>query len=229
MRSNSEAHPGEPHPALWLDHFVVAIDDLETGIGAFEDLTGVRPAYGGEHPTLGTHNALVSLGSDQYLEILAPRSGATVDPMFRDADQHATLTPILWALATDDIDRLYRATTTEGVVANAPTPGSRLTESGDTLRWSMFMTCDENLANAPFFIEWNATTDPPVPGRAATGHAATSSPAGCSLESYAVESPNHQRISRWLAALGFAAPAGPGPARIVIALQTPKGIVTLGD
>ena len=91
-------------PRVWLDHFVVAIDDLDRGIEAFESLTGVRPVFGGEHPALGTHNALVSLGGEQYLEILAPRPGAEVSPLFGEAGRFPTLTPYLWAVATDAAD-----------------------------------------------------------------------------------------------------------------------------
>jgi hypothetical protein len=80
MASTSDVRPG-----VWLDHFVVAIDHLGSGIDAFEALSGVRPVYGGEHPALGTHNALVSLGRDHYLEILAPRPGVQLNPMFRAA------------------------------------------------------------------------------------------------------------------------------------------------
>ena len=49
-------------PRSWLDHFVIGIDDLDKGIKSFADMSGVMPEFGGEHPTLGTHNALVSLG-----------------------------------------------------------------------------------------------------------------------------------------------------------------------
>lgn len=57
---------------LDLDHILYAVPDLQKGIGHFEKLTGVRPVYGGKHPHLGTHNALVSLGEKVYLELIAP-------------------------------------------------------------------------------------------------------------------------------------------------------------
>lgn len=63
-----------------IDHVVVGISDLEVGIAAFASLTGVTAAYGGAHPTTGTHNALASLGDDVYLEILSPNPDVTPDP-----------------------------------------------------------------------------------------------------------------------------------------------------
>ena len=125
----STPHRGTPR--VWFDHFVVGIDELEKGIRAFEERTGVRPVFGGEHPALGTHNALVSLGPDQYLEILAPRPGATVRPVFGDVGRCSQLTPILWALATDDVEALHGAVGAAGFGVGELQEGSRVTEAGD--------------------------------------------------------------------------------------------------
>ena len=54
-----------------FDHLVVAAETLETGVDHVERCVGVTATRGGAHEFMGTHNALISLGPDAYLEIIA--------------------------------------------------------------------------------------------------------------------------------------------------------------
>ena len=66
----------------YIDHVVVGIDDLQKGMGEIKEMTGVKPAYGGAHPDYGTHNALISLDNNTYLEVLAPNPEVSMN-LFR--------------------------------------------------------------------------------------------------------------------------------------------------
>src|SRR5688572_297732 len=55
-----------------VDHLVYATPDLQVGIERIENLLGVRASAGGQHLGRGTRNALLSLGSGAYLEIIGP-------------------------------------------------------------------------------------------------------------------------------------------------------------
>lgn len=201
----------------WLDHFVVGIDDLDAGSQAFEERTGVRPAFGGEHPAFGTHNALVSLGPARYLEILAPRPGAVPRSIAVGIERMQSLTPHLWAVATDDLAGAHRRVADAGFVVGDRTEGSRVTADGHTLRWSMFLLGEGRPDNAPFFLEWADGTP----------HPSTTSPEGCTLLDWTVASRDPAALARLLDAVGMEAHVVAAPADTVIRLDTPRGDVTL--
>lgn len=180
--------------AAGLDHILLGVPSLDEGMRAFERATGVAATRGGKHPTLGTENALISLGPGRYLELIAPRADAdAADPFVQQLRGLHAPAVVGWAVhvpsAADAAARLTRA----GFRATAPQPGSRVTPAGATLRWTTFEAVPSPpIDNAPFFIEW----DP------ATPHPSTTSPAGCTLARFDVADPHAAELARLLAALG---------------------------
>lgn len=54
-----------------FDHIAIAARSLREGADWLTDRLGVAPEPGGRHPSMGTHNMLLSLGSGEYLELIA--------------------------------------------------------------------------------------------------------------------------------------------------------------
>ena len=54
-----------------LDHLVVGAASLEQGVTYIQEQLGVAIPKGGEHPLMGTHNHLMQLGNDVFLEVIA--------------------------------------------------------------------------------------------------------------------------------------------------------------
>lgn len=54
-----------------LDHIAVVAPELAAGVAWVREALGVEMPAGGKHPEMGTHNHLVGLGPDVYLEVIA--------------------------------------------------------------------------------------------------------------------------------------------------------------
>ena len=208
------ASPGSGVTSSRVDHILLGVADLDRGVAAMEKLTGVRPVYGGKHPR-GTHNALLSLGGQTYLEIVAVQPGATPPPDLPDLRGFDNPTPIGFAVGGGDLAALRAAITKAGFAVTPPRPGSRVTPAGATLRWQMFGLADE-VEQAPFFIVWE-------PG---TPHPATTSPAGCTLSQLQVGSPHQESLQRLQAALGLPIQVVKATAATyAVTLECPRGTV----
>ncbi len=202
-----------------IDHLILAINDLPAGIARFEKLTGVKPVDGGRHPHLGTHNALIALGPQLYLEILAPHPEMVlIDAMawLRDIDH---LEPMGWAGSTTDMKDLIETLRSHGYETTEGSPGSRARPDGATLTWITMGLTAPDIPGAPFFIEWGPTSM----------HPATTSPVGCTLEALGVTVSDSKKLIRLLDLLQLdvaVKPGGESRTLMTIALNCPNGPVT---
>jgi Glyoxalase-like domain len=58
-------------PSLKLDHLTVVAPTLEEGVAHVRDRLGLEMQAGGTHPEMGTHNCLLRLSNDVFLEVIA--------------------------------------------------------------------------------------------------------------------------------------------------------------
>jgi len=204
-------------PKTWIDHIVLGVGRLDQGIDSFHRQTGVTPEFGGEHPGVGTHNALAALGGKTYLEILAPRPGATVHDGWQGLAELDHLAPMIWAVGVADIDQVSADLRTAGFETTPPAAGSRKTPNGSTLKWKTASIVDPNPTPAPFLIEWGQDVS----------HPASTSPEGCSLAEFILETPDAPTLKRLLSALQLDVTVKPSAeARITVRLNSPSGPVT---
>jgi len=203
-----------------VDHLVYSARDLNRGVDEIEKLLGVRAAPGGQHPGLGTRNALITLGPATYLEIIAPDPQQpppkTPRPFGIDGLKESRL--VTWAAKGDDLQRLRDEAASKGASLGAVMSGSRRRTDGVLLSWS-YTDPQTVLADGlvPFFIDWGQSPHP--------AHTAAQ---GASLIALRAEHPDARRVQRLLRELRLDLSVQPGAAPALIAIiDSPRGRVEL--
>ena len=154
-----------------LDHLIVTVPDLEAGVAAVEEATGVRAVPGGSHPGRGTANFLLGLaptgwpeGAHTYLEILGP------DPQQEKPadgtlplDAHLATEPTLqtWAIHPPAFLAKVAAANTAGIDFGEVQDMARDTAEGDRLEWRLTTRSPLPHEGAqPFLIDWGESVHP---------------------------------------------------------------------
>jgi Glyoxalase-like domain len=200
-----------------LDHILLGCNDLQRGIDFVYEHTGVRAVFGGVHPGNGTQNALLSLGTNRYLEIIAPdpKQPASADTRnLRTLDDDPTL--VGWAAHQANIDAFAAHLKQQGFDIEGPLPGSRKRPDGRVLTWKVMRLKQDPTQLLPFFIEWSADSI----------HPSIDSPQGCQLFLFEAFSPyaDARAITDQVKALGLDLPLAPGKKSYLAAtIIGPKG------
>src|SRR6266446_8508761 len=202
QRQQSEMPPLVDQVPPMLDHILLGCNDLEHGIAFVEQHTGVRAASGGVHPGRGTQNALLSLGTRRYLEIIAPDPQQTSSSSELPAKLKKLSEPRLvgWAAHPGDLQVLAADLARAGVAAEGPTPGSRKRPDGSVLHWKTVNLKDDANGMLPFFIEWSANSP----------HPSADAPSGCQLLRFELLTPDPAALAKTTAKVMLAAPIAKG-------------------
>ena len=202
-----------------IDHFVWATPDLQQGCATIEELFGTTPLLGGAHPGLGTCNALLSLGQDLYLEIMAPDAPpvGSVGERLANLDAPGLAT---WVIRSSNLSTLAAAAQNPGIEATplGPVHTKRLTPQGDQLSWELlFLTQHRYGGLVPFAVDWQETT-----------HPSTTSTIGGRLVEFEIRSVIAAPLNEMHTGFGIEQWAkASDEAALSAQFQTPNGLVTL--
>lgn len=216
-----------------IDHLVYGAPELAAAVAWLEELLGVAAAAGGRHEGRGTHNALLALGEDAYLEVIAPDPSqpAPSGPRPFGLDHLAERRLVTFAVhaashpadldhrsAPPRLERWRRRALERGYDPGPVKTGGRRRLDGTELSWHVCQHTELPFGGAvPFLIDWGATRSPAV-----------TAPAGCRLLELEVGHPQPAAVRAALRALDVAVPVRSSPAPLLQAtLTTPRGRVLL--
>ncbi len=178
-----------------FDHLVIAATDLSCGVDYVKQVLGVEMPYGGEHEKMGTHNHLMCLGRDCFIEVIAvnpvanqplrPRWYGLDDPFVR---QTITQGPRLigWVVNTDNITNLLGQVQFQFGQAELISRGM--------LDWYFALPQDGRLLGSgliPYVMQWNTDIHP----------ATSMSDLGCRLQCLEIYHPQADWLQGILAQL----------------------------
>ncbi len=203
-----------------VDHMVYATPDLQLGIDTAEKLFGIKAAPGGQHPGLGTRNALIAIGPASYLEIIGPDPGQPRPAGGRrfGIDELEAPHLLTWVAKGKSLQTFAAAAKTHGVDLGAVIPGSRKRPDGVVLAWT-YTDPQVVLADRliPYFIDWGSSP-----------HPSATAAKGLTLIGLRAEHPDAVRVQAMLKQLGLdlAVTRGPKPS-LIATFDSPKGKVEL--
>ena len=183
--------------SLQLDHLVIAAKSLRAGISHIQDLLQVPLEKGGQHQKMGTHNALLSLGNDCYLEVIAIDQSLPAPQRSRwfGLDQSEIKNQIAkaprllhWVARTEDFNSV-------GSIIPASL-GRIINMSRGDLQWKITVPDDGSLPEngiLPSLIQWSSAYHPAslLPER------------GCRLDSLEATIPNADSVSSQIRTMGL--------------------------
>jgi Glyoxalase-like domain len=192
---------------LKLDHLTIIAPSLEVGAAHVCDQIGIEMSAGGKHPEMGTHNRLLRLGDEVFLEVIAvdPAAEMSTRPRWFGLDDADAVQSAwdkgrrlrAWVAQTNDLDTVLAR---HGVL-----PGHKTRVSRGDRSWVFSVPPDGSLpidGVAPSVMDWGSRGCP-----------ATGMPdLGANLVSFLIEHPDPVWVAELYERLGVASPPKVGRA-----------------
>jgi len=180
-----------------IDHLVIGASTLPQGVNYVREMLGIEIPLGGVHPKMGTHNHLMRLGEQLFLEIIAinpegmqpdqPRWFGLDDPLIR-ASLNRQPRLLTWVANTRDI---------HATVRNGDFNFGRVKEiSRGELSWLFGVPDDGRILAGgllPYLMQWQTESHP----------ARKMHDADCHLESLDLYHANAEWLADILASIGI--------------------------
>ena len=147
-----------------IDHIVIGAANLNSGTNILETKLSTKFSPGGEHMIMGTHNKLLKLQSNIYLEVIANNPNVSKPSRQRwfSLDESSIKEKIkksprllCWVLEVDNIE--------DTVKKCGYNPGEILQLSRDELTWKVTVPSNGKLVEngvLPVLIEWPSNQHP---------------------------------------------------------------------
>ena len=202
-----------------LDHIVYVVPNLEKACDRLELLLGIRPVFGGYHQTKGTKNALLNLGNNCYLELLAidKKNKKIKAPRWMGVDVCKDARITRWAIKSTrlktDNKLLQKYDTNMGKIDG----GQRETQDGNLLKWKMILPLAKPAIEIlPFMVDWGKSSV----------HPTNKLEDVCQLVGLKAYHPSPKNIQPTLDALDLGCVVQQSPVvRLIISIDSPRGLV----
>ncbi len=203
-----------------IDHLVYAVSDIAAVTQTLEKSLGIRPIVGGRHPQHGTRNALLNLGDQCYLEILAvdENNKDSQTPRWMGIDLIEGPTMTRWALKSSDLQSDITTLNHFGYGSQDISAGHRKTTSGALLKWQMILPRATPCVDVvPFMVDWSQSAQ----------HPCQVLESGCKLEALTIYTERVRQLTDLCQALDIEVGIKAGSPKISAKISGPSGMVIL--
>lgn len=204
-----------------LDHLMWEELTLEAGETRFADATGIKPAFGGKHPRSGTHNSLLSLGHEMYLEVISldPDHPKTAE-LLESASPDFVPKLIAFGVKAADLNHVERLVAKSNLEVTQRHDVARQSPSGEVWTWKTLVVGGHTFGNClPFFNRSQNAL-----------HTSEASPKGCELLEFTVGHPDSETLSRLYQEMEIGVPViQTKHPHLRATLRTPRGLVELNS